>query len=126
MSRQIDLDKRLSEEDRRYLEARDNWSAIARADGTTVEEVHANMVNYGKSEGKSSRRSHVEAIDADADTKGGRQSESEPMTDEEWVASLSVAQLKDEIKKIDPEASTQGNKEALQATLLDLLESEEE
>lgn len=123
MSRKVDLSKPLSEKDRKYLEDRNMFHAIAEADGTTPEEAIQNVNQFGTSAG----RSPVEAIDADADAKGGRQSASAEMTAEEWVDSLTVPQLKEEIKKLDPEASTEGKKAELQDQLLLLLpEADEE
>lgn len=118
MSRQVDLSKPLSEDDRKFLEDRDRVADIARADGVTIEEVINNLNNFGTSAG----RSAVEAIDDDAASKGGRQPEEGT---EEWVESLTVAQLKEEITKRDPDASVSGNKGELQDTLLDILADEE-
>lgn len=119
MSRNVNLDEPLSDRDRQYLEVRSKFHDIAKSDGTSIRTVIANLNNYGTSAG----RGPVEAIDEDADSKGGRQDDD---STEAWVESLTVDQLKEEITKRDPEASTAGKKAELQDTLLDILAEEEE
>lgn len=122
MSREVNLEQELSDRDRKYLEDRGRWSDIAAADGIPVEDVLRNLVEYGNSAGRSARSGDEKASEpGDAATARAAFD-----SDEEWVESLNVEQLRAEIKQREPGATFQGlKKSVLQDRLLDLVADEE-
>lgn len=109
MSRDVNLNNPLSEEDVAYLVARERFREIEMA-----EQIHG--VSYGTRDAAGVFVPSG-AGSADANTEDGDQD------DAEWVESLTVPQLKEEIAKIEPDATVTGlRKEDLQAKLLELLD----
>ena len=101
MSREIDLYEPLSETDKQYL-----------VDRGLENQVHENELRFSRSD-------HVTGVavdaDADADTDAD-DSDADTMSDEEWVDSLNVDELREELK--GRKLSTVGLKTELQERLL--------
>jgi len=103
MSREIDLYEPLSKTDKQYL-----------IDRGMENQVNENQLRFSRSD-------HVTgiAVDSDADNTDNSDADDndvDAMSDEEWVDSLTVDELRAELK--EREQSTAGNKPELQERLL--------
>jgi len=99
MSREIDLYERLSETDKQYL-----------IDRGMENQVHENELRFSRSD-------RVTGIAVDnTDNSDADDNDVDAMSDEEWVDSLTVDELRAELK--EREQSTAGNKPELQERLL--------
>ena len=108
MSREIDLYEPLSETDKQYL-----------MDRGLENQVHENELRFSRSDhvtglaiDNTDGSDGTDADGADADTAG---SDTDADTDEEWVNSLTVEELRDELK--ERKQSTVGLKPELQERL---------
>jgi hypothetical protein len=122
MSKQVDLTKPLSDEDRKYLADRGQWEAIRTADmnaGAQSDDPAPDPTATGV--GDVPKGTNPEEVNPASEE--AREAAEDDAT---WVESLTVDQLKEVITRKDPESDLKGMKKPdLQAELLAILEDEE-